>query len=156
MIAAGCVLGARSGMKTAEDYIARDSLVAQWDGIENAGLGLAHDPDATVWKDLVGDHDFTIDTTKGVFTENALDCLSGKNGYVALAESGCESCVTLEIVLDRRGGSLPFSAGVDNKAVCFWQNNIQGRSDNNFGGNWSKTNTATFAFEYSNSRPASH
>jgi hypothetical protein len=36
---------------TAKDYI-QDGLVAMWDGIENAGWGV-HDPNATVWKDLV-------------------------------------------------------------------------------------------------------
>lgn len=37
---------------TAKSYI-QDGLIAMWDGIENAGWGV-HDPNATVWKDLVG------------------------------------------------------------------------------------------------------
>ena len=37
---------------SAKDYV-QDGLVAMWDGIENAGWGV-HDPNATVWKDLVG------------------------------------------------------------------------------------------------------
>ena len=41
-----------SSIPTAKDYV-QDGLVAMWDGIENAGWGL-HDPNATVWKDLVG------------------------------------------------------------------------------------------------------
>lgn len=44
---------------TARDYV-QDGLIAMWDGIENAGWG-THDPNATVWKDLVGDIDFPTD-----------------------------------------------------------------------------------------------
>ena len=40
------------GVPTAKDYV-QDGLVAMWDGIENAGLGM-HDPNATTWKDLIG------------------------------------------------------------------------------------------------------
>lgn len=43
---------------SARDYV-QDGLVAMWDGIENAGWGV-HDPNATVWTDLVGNRDFTI------------------------------------------------------------------------------------------------
>ena len=38
-------------------YVA-DGLVAQWDGIDNAGRGL-HDAETTTWKDLAGTNDFT-------------------------------------------------------------------------------------------------
>ena len=37
----------------------QDGLVACWDGIENAGVGV-HDPVATVWKDVVGGREFTL------------------------------------------------------------------------------------------------
>lgn len=37
---------------TEKDYI-QDGLMAMWDGINNTGQG--HDPEATVWKDLVGE-----------------------------------------------------------------------------------------------------
>ena len=40
---------------TAKDYV-QSGLIAMWDGIENAGWG-THDPNATVWKDLVGSLD---------------------------------------------------------------------------------------------------
>ena len=43
---------------TARDYV-QDGLIAMWDGIENAGWGV-HDPNATVWKDLVGDCDCAV------------------------------------------------------------------------------------------------
>ena len=51
MMAGGGGLSARS-------YV-QDGLVAMWDGIENAGWGV-HDPNATVWKDLIGSRDATV------------------------------------------------------------------------------------------------
>ena len=50
------------GVPTARDYV-QDGLIAMWDGIENAGWGV-HDPNATTWKDLVGNNDATpVDET---------------------------------------------------------------------------------------------
>lgn len=40
---------------SAADYV-QDGLVAMYDGIENAGWGV-HDPNATVWQDLIGSFD---------------------------------------------------------------------------------------------------
>ena len=51
MLGARTAAWAKSGY-TAKDYV-QDGLIAMWDGIENVGWG-AHDPNATVWKDLVG------------------------------------------------------------------------------------------------------
>lgn len=51
-------LMAGGGTPTAKDYV-QDGLIAMWDGIENAGWG-QHDPNATVWKDLAGSHDFVL------------------------------------------------------------------------------------------------
>ena len=45
------------GGLSAKSYV-QDGLVAMWDGIENDGWG-KHDPNATVWKDLIGDCDLT-------------------------------------------------------------------------------------------------
>ena len=60
------MLGARTGawakrgggVPTARDYV-QDGLIAMWDGIENAGWG-AHNPNATVWKDLIGSDDLIM------------------------------------------------------------------------------------------------
>lgn len=38
------------------DYAAQDHLLAQWDGIENAGRGV-RDEQAQTWVDLTGNHD---------------------------------------------------------------------------------------------------
>ena len=57
LIAARAGVWTKSGY-TAKDYV-QDGLIAMWDGIENAGWGV-HDPNATVWKDLVGGYDLTV------------------------------------------------------------------------------------------------
>ena len=42
-----------------------DGLVARWDGIDNAGIGV-HDPDARTWVDLVGGYDLQrLDSIEG-------------------------------------------------------------------------------------------
>ena len=69
------LIGARNAMAaggklSAKSYV-QDGLVAMWDGIENAGWGV-HDPNATVWKDLVGNKDITL--AGGIFDANALIC----------------------------------------------------------------------------------
>ena len=46
-----------------------DGLIAMWDGVWNIGGG-KHDPDATVWKDLVGYRDLTL-TEYGHFDDNS-------------------------------------------------------------------------------------
>ena len=48
---------------TSASYV-QDGLIAQWDGIDNAGTG-THDPNATVWKDLKGTNDLTIVAGRG-------------------------------------------------------------------------------------------
>lgn len=53
-----------------------NGLIAYWDGIWNAGLGV-HNSDATVWKDLVGTRDLTL-TDKGGWTNNAFVCKGSK------------------------------------------------------------------------------
>lgn len=51
-------------------YVA-EGLVAWWDGIWNAGIGV-HDDDATVWKDLVGTRDLTLNASGVSWSDNAL------------------------------------------------------------------------------------
>ena len=55
-----CGLIAASARAADTSRYIQDGLVAHWDGIENAGRGVAHDPDATTWKDLVGGREFTL------------------------------------------------------------------------------------------------
>ena len=43
---------------TSASYV-QDGLIAQWDGIDNTGVGV-HDPGAKAWKDLVGNYDLSL------------------------------------------------------------------------------------------------
>lgn len=58
-------------MPTAKDYV-QDGLIAMWDGIENAGWR-THDPNATTWMDLTGNHS-SIATTSAALSWG-VDCL---------------------------------------------------------------------------------
>lgn len=69
-LAARTAAWAKSGY-TAKDYV-QDGLIAMWDGIENAGWG-QHNPNATVWKDLVGARNADL-TQHGSFTDESLLC----------------------------------------------------------------------------------
>ena len=72
------MLGARIGpwrddakIPTARDYV-QDGLIAMWDGIENAGWGV-HDPNATVWKDLVGSLDIPLSSDHWVVGKHYIE-----------------------------------------------------------------------------------
>ena len=52
---------------TSADYAQRDSLLIQWDGIDNVGTG-THDPNATTWKNIAPgatDYDLTLTDSGG-------------------------------------------------------------------------------------------
>jgi len=87
---------------SAKDYV-QDGLVAMWDGIENAGWGV-HDANTTVWKDLIGQYDFTLQGA--VFNDNSL--VSTAKGNVATATSHPViqpyAPKTIEILFKRTGG----------------------------------------------------
>lgn len=88
---------------SAASYV-QDGLVAIWDGIENAGWG-QHDPNATVWKDLIGNRDFTIvnpswrDT--GLFFGGNGTCY----GYMSQSDSAIfdSQSITISAVITRGG-----------------------------------------------------
>ena len=44
----------------------QDGLVAQWDGIENAGAGQPHDATLAEWKDASGTHSFVFNANSGI------------------------------------------------------------------------------------------
>ena len=48
-----CTVGGVALADIQVDSYVQDGLVAQWDGIDNAGTG-THDPAATTWKELKG------------------------------------------------------------------------------------------------------
>ena len=104
MLGARTAAWAKSGgrVPTARDYV-QDGLVAMWDGIENAGWG-SHDPNATTWKDLVGDFDLTV--TTGAFV------LSGFAGLATSATRpiSANTTVTALLSFDKIYQSYPVDA----------------------------------------------
>ena len=62
-------------------------LIAQWDGIENAGRGLPHDPNATVWSNLVSGttYDWSLVSGKYVWESDAVNAKSSlsASGWLA-------------------------------------------------------------------------
>jgi len=85
-----------------------DGLVAMWDGEWNAGGGI-HDPNATVWKDLVGSCDFTL-VGGATFNENSLvlDNSSGMQYATAsnISSFPSSSDLTFEVVCDRNANAV--------------------------------------------------
>lgn len=68
-----------TGAASVENPYYEENLIAQWDGIWNAGLGV-HDDNATTWKDLAGSYDVYTNATNcnGTFTSNGLRCYGDK------------------------------------------------------------------------------
>ena len=87
-------------------------LVAMWDGEWNSGFGI-HDPEATVWKDLVGEHDLAI---YGTVFQNFI-----RNTTTSVAEAAqtIEGIKTIEVCycfggLQHQSYGLLFYSGVIN------------------------------------------
>lgn len=57
---------------SARDYV-QSGLVAQWDGIENAGYGV-HNAQASSWKDLIGTNDLALTASDAVGGDHVFIC----------------------------------------------------------------------------------
>ena len=92
-------------------------LIAQWDGIDNAGTG-THDANATTWKDLSGNgNDLTVVADKGVFVDgNALYC----NNAI-----GC--AVATKTIADYRTIEIVFKMESGNDKQCIVNSGVQDR-----------------------------
>ncbi len=99
---------------TSASYV-QGGLIAQWDGIDNAGTG-THDPNATVWKDLVGNLNMTL-TAKGRW--NMLGNALYVSGMGAQGPSAAPAYKTIEIVfkMKRDGGRIMFASGLQSRLV---------------------------------------
>ena len=97
----------------------QNGLIAQWDGIDNAGTG-THDPTTNIWKDLKGNLDMTL-TDKGSWTAdgNALYVAGGVAG--AQGASATPAYKTIEVVyrMTKDGGRILFSSGIKSRFVIF-------------------------------------
>ena len=106
---------------SAKSYV-QNGLVAQWDGIENAGYG-RHQAQRSEWVDLKGGKSFSL-TKSASFTDDALVC--DGTGYAGIMKGSIPSSkiVTAEIVFEivaTHGNSCLFSTG-DHKGFyerCF-------------------------------------
>jgi hypothetical protein len=106
-------------MPSSEAYV-QDGLVAQWDGLDNVGMG-THDPTATVWKNLAtsgSDYDLTL-------TNNATWNAEGRalvaNGLSAFAPVNAPEYKTIEVVCKRTSteGRIMFNSGYKTRFVLF-------------------------------------
>ena len=109
-----CASSAIGDTYTSEGYL-QDGLIAQWDGINNTGLGY-HVPDATVWKDLAGTYDLTLLPAKGwVSGRPALDVDRG----TAQGTTVAPAYRTIEIVykMTKKSGHILFHTGIQKRYV---------------------------------------
>jgi len=95
------VSSSANSKKSAKSYV-QDGLVAQWDGIDNAGYG-RHNAKATVWKDLVGKRDAKL-SPGASFTDKALSLENGLS-HASWTSEMFGGDFTLEFVID--GTSCP-------------------------------------------------
>ena len=93
---------------TSASYV-QDGLIAQWDGIDNTGMGV-HDPDAKVWKDLAGNYDLTL-LPKGGWSADGRSLTV--YGASAVCSNSLPAYKTIEVVYKMKtpGGRLLFCSG---------------------------------------------
>lgn len=140
-----------------------NGLVACWDGIENAGVGM-HDANATVWKDVVGGYEFaltgvTVEADRMTFDGTAtsygtLDSV-GSTATFGAAKNG-----TMEIVFASRTASgtqvlLQSTSGIG-LAFGFYQGNILSSTVSSPVFPFAQgTATNSISIRYSSSKPVS-
>ena len=101
------------GMASAAVYTSRSyvqgGLIAQWDGIDNAGTGV-HDSGAAVWKDLKGNYDLTL-IGSGAWSAGGDSLVV--SGPSAVGETAGPEYKTIEIVykMTNSGGRILFANG---------------------------------------------
>ena len=93
---------------TSASYV-QDGLIAQWDGIDNTGMGV-HDPGAKVWKDLAGDYDLSL-LPKGGWSADGRSLTV--YGASAVCSNSLPAYKTIEVVYKMKtpGGRLLFCSG---------------------------------------------
>lgn len=108
---------------TSADYV-QSGLVAQWDGIDNAGTG-THDPAATIWKNLAatgGAYDLTL-TANGSW--NAEGNALAVSDLSAAGQTAAPEYKTIEVVFKPNGkGRILFASGDQKRIVAFDNDSI--------------------------------
>ena len=107
MAAAPLTAAAGGGGYTSASYV-QDGLVAQWDGIDNAGTG-THNSGATVWKDLIGSCDMTLTSNGHWVNGNALSVVNAG----AVGAGAAPGYKTIEVVykMADKNGRILFASG---------------------------------------------
>lgn len=103
-----CVRKAPPTIPTARDYV-QNGLVAMWDGIENAGWGV-HDPNATVWKELISGTDCTYSDANGTpnWVANGWESVVTDGKYFnAFYPDGLAKHHTLQFVITKSTANYP-------------------------------------------------
>ena len=108
---------------TSADYV-QDGLVAQWDGIDNAGTG-THNSGATTWKNLAATgsaYDLTLTANGSWNTEgNAL----AVSNLSAVGQTAAPEYKTMEVILKPKGsGRILFASGDQKRMVVFDNDSI--------------------------------
>ena len=109
-------MGAVATQIPASAYV-QDGLIAQWDGIENAGRGLPHDPNATTWKNLVegtsydwslvsGKYEWESDAVNAKSSLSTTGWLATMTGIKSIGYTTFETLVQPEAGLAKTTGSF--------------------------------------------------
>ena len=117
MIAAVCCTGAAAAALTSRSYV-QDGLIAQYDGINNAGHGVAHSNSTNVWKDLAGSFDLTRETG-GTWGGNCL--VASGSALAAKRSASAPTYKTIEVVYKwtASAASVLFAGGDKLRTVFF-------------------------------------
>ena len=100
-----------------------DGLIAMWDGEWNAGGGV-HDPNATVWKDLVGTRTISLDSVYQTITDNSV-IFNNSPSVGGQLSSGIDDILSCELCAKVTRNSLNSilflsTLGGSPKKACIW------------------------------------
>lgn len=102
-----------------------DGLVAMWDGEWNAGGGI-HDPNATVWKDLIGDNDLTVQNgtwgSDGLITPNSDYTVNPAIGSKAAIPLSADILIDINMVFNYSRNTYVLEFG-DNQHILTLERN---------------------------------
>ncbi len=126
---------------TSADYV-QAGLVAQWDGIDNAGTG-AHNPGATIWKNLAATGSAYDLALTGNGSWNAEGNALAVSNLSAVGQTAAPEYKTMEVIFKPKGsGRILFSSGDQKRMVVFDYDSIAYFSGafakGNVGGNTTK------------------
>ena len=104
---------------TSASYV-QDGLVAQWDAIDNEGTG-THNPSATVWKDLKGNRDLTLQGN-GTWRRGLAFYTSGPG---AAGTNAAPKYLTIEVLCRvENGGRIMFWSGNDRARYVLFDHSL--------------------------------